>query len=115
VQLAKKTKTARGVAVPVVATIAMAAFSYKLENITDWRLTIFGLMTLFVVYYLQDGIVGFCRTCSGAAAKHVPVAQQIAGAGRAVITPAARMRRNPAEGDQILMQFGGLKALNRWT
>jgi branched-chain amino acid transport system permease protein len=53
-------------AVPLVATIAMAAFSYKLENITDWRLTIFGLMTLFVVYYLQDGIVGFCRTCSGA-------------------------------------------------
>lgn len=40
VQLAKGTKTARGIAVPVVATIAMAAFSYKLENITDWRLTI---------------------------------------------------------------------------
>ncbi len=43
----------------------MAAFSYKLENITDWRLTIFGLMTLFVVYYLQDGIVGFLRNLFG--------------------------------------------------
>ncbi|MFX5937711.1 hypothetical protein ABTE71_20355, partial [Acinetobacter baumannii] len=80
VQLAKGTKTARGIAVPVVATIAMAAFSYKLENITDWRLTIFGLMTLFVVYYLQDGIVGFCRSLFGRMlSKHVPVAQQIAG------------------------------------
>jgi hypothetical protein len=28
---------------------------------TDWRLSIFGLITLFVVYYLQDGIVGFVR------------------------------------------------------
>ena len=33
----------------------------RCENITDWRLTIFGLMILFVVYYLQDGIVGFVR------------------------------------------------------
>jgi branched-chain amino acid transport system permease protein len=49
------------VLVPLVATIGMAAFSYKLENIVDWRLTIFGLMTLFVVYYLQDGIVGFLQ------------------------------------------------------
>jgi branched-chain amino acid transport system permease protein len=39
--------------------------SYKLENIVDWRLTIFGLMTLFVVYYLQDGIVGFLQSLMG--------------------------------------------------
>jgi hypothetical protein len=57
--LAKKRATPRDVLVPLVATIGMAAFSYRLENMVDWRLTIFGLMTLFVVYYLQDGIVGF--------------------------------------------------------
>ena len=28
---------------------------------TDWRLSIFGVIMLFVVYYLQDGIVGFVR------------------------------------------------------
>ncbi|WP_224392947.1 hypothetical protein [Pseudonocardia sp. ICBG1293] len=33
----------------------------------DWRLTIFGLMTLFVVYYLQDGIVGFLMSFVGKA------------------------------------------------
>ena len=32
----------RGVIVPLVATIGLAAFSYKLENMVDWRLTIFG-------------------------------------------------------------------------
>jgi ABC-type branched-subunit amino acid transport system permease subunit len=59
--LAKKRKTIREIAIPLVATVAMAVFSYKLENIIDWRLTIFGLMTLFVVYYLQDGVIGFLR------------------------------------------------------
>lgn len=117
VQLAKGTKTARGIAVPVVATIAMAAFSYKLENITDWRLTIFGLMTLFVVYYLQDGIVGFCRSLFGRMlSKHVPVAQQIAGdKERAVITTDSVKDEGATllKVNQILMQFGGLKALNR--
>src|SRR5665647_28846 len=57
----RKVKTARELAVPVVATVAMSVFSFQLENITDWRLTIFGLMILFVVYYLQDGVVGFVR------------------------------------------------------
>lgn len=117
VQVARKTKTVRGVIVPVVATIAMAAFSYKLENITDWRLTIFGLMTLFVVYYLQDGIVGFCRTLFGRVlTKHVPVAQQIAGdKERAVITTDSVKDAGATllKVNQILMQFGGLKALNR--
>jgi hypothetical protein len=66
--LARRKTTARRVAVPVVATLALAVVSYKLESMVDWRLTIFGLMTLFVVYYLQDGIVGFCATCWDAAA-----------------------------------------------
>ena len=59
--LSKRAKTLREVAIPVVATVGMVIFAYRLESITDWRLTIFGLMTLFVVYYLQDGIVGFVR------------------------------------------------------
>ncbi len=117
VQVSRQTKTLRGVAVPVVATVAMAAFSYKLENITDWRLTIFGLMTLFVVYYLQDGIVGFCRSLFGRMlTKHVPVAQQIAGdKEHAVITTDSVKDAGATllKVNQILMQFGGLKALNR--
>lgn len=114
--LAKKRKTVSEVAVPVVATVGMAIFSYKLQNITDWRLTIFGLMTLFVVYYLQDGIIGFLRgmfvkgsardlpqnTIQGDESKAWEVAPSTSGAGSALLTV-----------KQILMQFGGLKALNQ--
>ena len=47
---------------PVVGSIALAGLSFVLTTMTDWRLSIFGLITLFVVYYLQDGIVGFVRS-----------------------------------------------------
>ncbi|GJJ02169.1 branched-chain amino acid ABC transporter permease [Duganella rhizosphaerae] len=110
--LAKKRSTLRGVMVPLAATIGMAAFSYKLENIVDWRLTVFGLMTLFVVYYLQDGIVGFLFSLVGKGAVHAKGVQ----AGGA--EPFARAKGGAAgetllSVDQILMQFGGLKALNQ--
>ncbi|MYN47545.1 ATP-binding cassette domain-containing protein [Pseudoduganella sp. FT93W] len=110
--LAKKRSTVRGVLVPLVATIGMAATSFKLENIVDWRLTIFGLMTLFVVYYLQDGIVGFLQNLMGRGAQH---AQGVAASG---VAPFDRAQGGTAgstllQVDQILMQFGGLKALNQ--
>ncbi|WP_205627236.1 ABC transporter permease subunit [Herbaspirillum rhizosphaerae] len=113
----KKVKTPREILVPVVATVLMAAFSYKLENITDWRLTIFGLMTLFVVYYLQDGIVGFCRTLFGRMlSKRTPLAQQIAGDKTEAVITTAAVKEDGAtllKVNQVLMQFGGLKALNK--
>ncbi|NVD74425.1 branched-chain amino acid ABC transporter ATP-binding protein/permease [Duganella sp. BJB1802] len=110
--LYKRRATVRGVMVPLVATIGMAAYSYKLENIVDWRLTIFGLMTLFVVYYLQDGIVGFLQSLMGRGAVHAQAVQ----AGGA--EPFARAKGGAAgetllSVDRILMQFGGLKALNQ--
>lgn len=115
ITLAKKRKTVRELAVPVVATVAMAMFSYKLENITDWRLTVFGLMTLFVVYYLQDGIVGFVNGLFGKGPKHL-IAKDIKIAAdddsaivKAVYTSSGAL----LNAKQILMQFGGLKALNQ--
>nr|WP_315257166.1 branched-chain amino acid ABC transporter ATP-binding protein/permease [uncultured Duganella sp.] len=111
--IARKRATPRGVAVPLIATIGMAAFSYKLENIVDWRLTIFGLMTLFVVYYLQDGIVGFLQSLMGRARVH---AKSLASGGGAEPFPRAQGGKagdTLLNVDQILMQFGGLKALNQ--
>lgn len=116
--LVRHTKSQREVAVPVVATILMAVFSYRLENITDWRLTIFGLMTLFVVYYLQDGIVGFVRNLF--VRRHNEPQQselqmpQSHSMVDAVITTAATKEDGATllKVQQILMQFGGLKALN---
>ncbi|HEX8787192.1 MAG TPA: branched-chain amino acid ABC transporter ATP-binding protein/permease [Telluria sp.] len=115
VMLARRQTTPGRAAVPVVATLILAAVSFKLDNMVDWRLTIFGLMTLFVVYYLQEGIVGFLRGLFGRGRTHAHASGR-AGAGAAdAFAPA------PASGDaagallqvqQVLMQFGGLKALN---
>jgi branched-chain amino acid transport system permease protein len=104
--------------VPVAATIGMAIFSYQLENITDWRLTIFGFMTLFVVYYLQDGIMGYLRGIverfrPKAVHRHI-VYRESGDASHAWAAPdhAVLVSGNLLEAKQILMQFGGLKALN---
>jgi branched-chain amino acid transport system permease protein len=111
----KKRKTVRELAVPLVATVGMAIFSYRLENITDWRLTIFGLMTLFVVYYLQDGIVGFARNLLGhkatAGDKPISVAANPEQAWGPAVGGSA-VGSTLLSGQKILMQFGGLKALN---
>ncbi len=117
--LKKQVKAVREVAIPVVATVGMAAFSFWLESITDWRLTIFGLMILFVVYYLQDGVVGFVRelfarvskqsAIKAASAKTTPVVTSKAWTPAYV---ASNGSANLLEVKQALMQFGGLKALN---
>ena len=103
---------ARKLAVPVIGTIALAVFSYWLDAVTDWRLTIFGAMILFVVYYLPDGIVGFVRNLllrrAALSVKKDLVKQQDA------VPDAARGNGETllvAKG--VLMQFGGLKALNQ--
>ncbi|MDB5764535.1 MAG: putative transporter [Herminiimonas sp.] len=115
--LAKKRRTAREIAVPVVSTVGMAIFAYQLESITDWRLTVFGLMTLFVVYYLQDGIVGFLRGITGRAGHHATYdAGKTAAAddAHAWATPVqASVATDMLSARQIVMQFGGLKALNQ--
>ena len=99
-------------AVPVVGSIALAGLSFVLETMTDWRLSIFGLITLFVVYYLQDGIVGFVRGALHIKAKPVgeggPVAEKPADA----IARASGADELLIDARGVLMQFGGLKALN---
>ncbi|MHA3904927.1 branched-chain amino acid ABC transporter ATP-binding protein/permease [Castellaniella sp. WN] len=100
-------------AAPVIGALVLAGGSLALDQMTDWRLSIFGLMILFVVYYLPDGIVGF-------------VAHAL-GRSQAAQAPAERAEAAPAAEDgglpdashgvllsvgQAVMQFGGLKALN---
>ncbi|WP_416186499.1 ABC transporter permease subunit [Herbaspirillum sp. RTI4] len=114
--LIKQRKTLRQILPPLVAVVAMAVFSYRLENITDWRLTIFGMMMLFVVYYLQDGIVGFVRGLFGRL-RLKSVVQVAENVTVEAVQSAVENRAQPGttllEAKQILMQFGGLKALNR--
>ncbi|MEP7297054.1 MAG: branched-chain amino acid ABC transporter ATP-binding protein/permease [Burkholderiales bacterium] len=106
--------TPRQMAIPVVGSIALAGLSFWLQTMTDWRLSIFGVIMLFVVYYLQDGIVGFVRSALNLP-KPKPEAQ-IAGAALtgkdALSTSAASGSAEILKADGVLMQFGGLKALN---
>jgi branched-chain amino acid transport system permease protein len=115
VGVAKKMTTPKAMAIPVVGTIALAAFSYWLQSITDWRLSIFGLMILFVVYYLQDGIVGFARSLFS---RKTGAGTQLAEAsGKDAVMVAAHAGASETGTDLlvatgVLMQFGGLKAIN---
>lgn len=121
VAISKGRATVRRMAVPVVGTAALTAFSFWLENITDWRLSIFGLMILFVVYYLQDGIVGFAKQLfsrqRGAGASSAPELTDTSASGATDAFQRAKSNgievgQPLLEGRGILMQFGGLKALN---
>ncbi|PZP33849.1 MAG: ABC transporter [Roseateles depolymerans] len=96
--------------IPVIGTIGLAAVSYKLDSMTDWRLSIFGLITLFVVYYLQDGIVGFVRNALNLRVRHER--DQTAGHAQALTRAAVQGEAELLKASSVLMQFGGLKALN---
>jgi branched-chain amino acid transport system permease protein len=116
--LNRKITTVQKVLTPVLGTIALAVFSMFLQNITDWRLSIFGAMILLVVYYLQDGIVGFFRNFVGSLrGKKASVITESSLSGDDsgdVIHQAKVMNTNAPilNIESILMQFGGLKALN---
>ncbi|AJC23510.1 ABC transporter [Pandoraea pulmonicola] len=116
--IAKGRTTLAKAAVPVVGTIALAVVTWWRDSITDWRLTIFGLMILFVVYYLPDGIVGFLRSrllhrrrTSTVSATQVD--ESSAGDADPVLAAAASGPEELLKVRQLLMQFDGLKALNQ--
>ena len=107
--------SASQMAIPAVGSIALAVLSFWLQTMTDWRLSIFGVITLFVVYYLQDGIVGFVRNALNLQRTGI-VSDSAAGApaaGDAVsVAAGASSSAELLKADNVLMQFGGLKALN---
>jgi ABC-type branched-subunit amino acid transport system ATPase component/ABC-type branched-subunit amino acid transport system permease subunit len=111
----RKITTPQSMAVPVLGTAALAVFSFWLESITDWRLSIFGLMILFVVYYLQDGIVGFARSLLGRRGASQTAEHHVVSSGQG--DPILQAVKNTGEdllvAKQVLMQFGGLKAINQ--
>lgn len=106
------------VALPLIVTVGLAVFGYFMENITEHRLTIFGVMILFVVYYLPDGIMGFLR---GIVQKYRPqwiqrheIITEHGDSQHVWSVPdhPVTVKGNLLEARNILMQFGGLKALN---
>ncbi|ACL56168.1 ABC transporter permease subunit [Methylobacterium nodulans] len=99
--------------VPALLCIAFFPATIALESVTDYRLTVFGLMILFVVYYLPEGIVGYFREKLPALRPaHTGEGRLLTAAGEALIRQGGRSGADPllrVEG--AVMQFGGLKAL----
>jgi branched-chain amino acid transport system permease protein len=126
--LVAKRRTVHQLAVPSAVLVAMAGFSFYIEDMTDYRLTIFGLMILLVIYYLPDGIVGFVRNTvqhfrPGWVQRHAVISATAQGenAWKAAVPAGAGAETAAGAGapdcvlkvEGILMQFGGLTALNR--
>ena len=115
---AKKLTTARRVAIPLAGVVGLAAFSFWLDNISDWRLSIFGFMILLVVYYLQNGIVGFAKSfyqsiAGKAKTSRGETAQEVDDSISFISSVANQNTGSELlQVDSVLMQFGGLKALN---
>jgi branched-chain amino acid transport system permease protein len=114
VAVQKGKTTWRAATVPVVGSIALAGVSFVLTTMTDWRLSIFGLITLFVVYYLQDGIVGFVRNALGLKpqGEAFDEATGVKLRGDAISQADNKSHDVLLQAEHVLMQFGGLKALN---
>ena len=111
-------RTIKPLVIPVVGAAAFEWSAHKLQEMTDWRITIFGFLILFVVYYLQEGIVGWIRSVIGHYRPQWVARSLIADTARNSQTWAAPDHAVKAGGTllearQILMQFGGLKALNQ--
>ena len=113
IAVSRKIATPKGLAIPVIGTVGLAVFAQWLQTITDWRLTIFGFMILLVVYYLQDGVVGFVRKVRDLLRGGRVMDDAPAVDGRDAISATAQKGADDIlQARSILMQFGGLKALN---
>ena len=104
------------VTVPVLLCIAFFVFSLLLQKITDYKLAVFGVMILFVVYYLPEGIVGFLSQLWSRRGTAIEVDANVAASpeAQAITVQAGVTSTNETllSVESILMQFGGLKALD---
>jgi len=116
ISLWKSPANLRKIAAPVLLCVAFAVFSRLLPSITDYRAAVYGLMILFVVYYLPNGVAGFLKEVTAPLRRRT--AETIVGdraAVPAIINEAIlkEERDGPLlDAQSLVMQFGGLRALN---
>ena len=117
IAMLRKPEDRARIAIPVALCVGFFAFSLVLHRITDFKLTVFGMMILFVVYYLPDGIFGFLRQTVAQFRPgwvHMHATIDAAGAQAWTATPPAIAEGKPLlEVGSVVMQFGGLRALDR--
>ena len=115
--LVRKTADPKRIAIPVGLCLVFFVASLRLTSVTDFRLTIFGVMILFVVFYLPDGIVGYLTAATQRwrpkAALVVAGMPDEGDAWGATIDETVPAGSIILQADQVQMRFGGLKALDR--
>ncbi len=99
--------------VPLALCLAVWPISMTLTSVTDYKLTIFGLMILFVVFYLPEGIMGLIQEGLD---NYFPRAKHQTRQGDyhhvAALDNQATDGADLLNADQIKMYFGGIKALD---
>lgn len=116
--LVRRQTSWRTLVAPNVVLIGMAVFAFNIEDMTDYRLTIFGLMILLVIFYLPDGIIGYLNRVW---VRYAPAWLQSSGSNgmQAPLPPdpLASIKGNPDQAalvvSGVVMRFGGLTALNK--
>ncbi len=107
--------TLRQLSVPLAGVAGFVVFAFVLKDISEHRLTIFGLMILGVVFYLPDGIMGFLkRIVSKVRPRRVGERTEHGDAALAFANPARALQGDQTvlEVSGVVMRFGGLKALD---
>ncbi len=97
---------------PALLCLAFLPATFAVENVTDYRLSIFGLMILFVVFYLPDGIMGFLKDVFPALKPRQLGATETASESAIFVDRALSKQDALLKADGVVMQFGGLKALD---
>ncbi len=117
--LTRTQRTVREMAVPLIGLAGFVVFAFQLNDIVEHRLTIFGLMILAVVYYLPDGIMGYLRDLVRTLKPEWLLPRQAIGTSIVSNDDWSQVSRSSdtsgeplLEASGVVMQFGGLKALN---
>jgi len=100
------------IAVPLILCLSAWPITLSLASVTDYKLTIFGLMILFVVFYLPEGLIGRIREIL---APLTPAAPDIARPPAQMFTAEGPRGANGEvvlNASSIKMYFGGLRALD---
>jgi len=104
--------------VPVVLCVGLFLLSLSLTNVTDYKLAVYGVMILFVVYYLPDGIVGALKRSISAfkpewVRSHALIETRGGAEAAFAAPPTGQAGSTLLNVKSALMQFGGLRALDK--
>ncbi|NIE63104.1 branched-chain amino acid ABC transporter ATP-binding protein/permease [Burkholderia sp. Ax-1719] len=116
-----KRTSARKIWLPMLAVAAFVTFAFTISDISENRLTIFGILILSVVFYLPDGVMGYIRDTFRALGPKTGSRSTQESDAEVMLLDLSNAIEVQAHGENnrsiieisgVTMQFGGLKALD---